>query len=86
MKDNAAGVVLDALADAVAERVVERLMAGTIADHVDQATSPLGPRRHCAIVRRRMAAGEPGMTRDTKKMMTETPARTRSAKASLLTT
>ncbi|HOU24900.1 MAG TPA: hypothetical protein PLN42_11755 [Anaerolineae bacterium] len=48
---------LDAMADAIAERVVERLGAGA---HVDQQRSPLGKNRHCAAVRRRIAAGEPG--------------------------
>jgi len=27
-------------------------------DHVDQTTSPLGQRRHCAAVKRRIAAGD----------------------------
>ncbi len=51
--------LLDELADVVAARVIERLQAGA-PGMVDQSTSPLGRRRHCAIVRQRLAHGEPG--------------------------
>jgi hypothetical protein len=51
--------LVDVLAEAVADRVVRKLMAGQ-SDHVNQAASPLGPRKHCAAVRRRLEAGEDG--------------------------
>ena len=51
--------LLDELAQRVAAVVVERLQAGA-PGMVDQASSPLGARRHCAAVRRRMARGEAG--------------------------
>jgi hypothetical protein len=54
--EDAFGPLLDELAD----RIVARLTAGVRADMVDQVASPLGRRRHCAAVRRRVANGEPG--------------------------
>lgn len=48
------------IAEAIAERVAARLLAGERPGWIDQAASPLGRRRHCAAVRRRVAAGEPG--------------------------
>lgn len=50
---------VDALADRVAELVVERLRGGTFGDLVDQSESPLGRRRHIALVRK----GGPGVAR-----------------------
>jgi len=49
----------DALADAVAERVVAKLTAATAA-WTDQTRSPLGRKRHCLAVRRRVDLGEGG--------------------------
>ena len=43
----------------IAEAVVARLQAGA-PGMISQAVSPLGRRRHCAAVRRRLARGEPG--------------------------
>lgn len=39
-----------------------RLEAADRQDWIDQEGSPLGPRRHCAAVRARIAAGLPGAT------------------------
>lgn len=50
---------LDALAAALLPRL-EKLLRGTDATPIDQRSSPLGPRRHCAAVRARIAAGKPG--------------------------
>ena len=49
----------EALADAVAERVVRRLTAET-ATWTDQTRSPLGRKRHCLAVRRRIDQCEGG--------------------------
>jgi hypothetical protein len=43
--------LLDLIADAVARRVVDRLRSNDDPDWVDQATSPLGRRRHIAAIR-----------------------------------
>ncbi|HKQ68264.1 MAG TPA: hypothetical protein VJT73_02955 [Polyangiaceae bacterium] len=43
------------LAEAVAS-----LDGGAPADHIDQTTSALGPRRHCRAVKRRIASGQSG--------------------------
>ncbi len=51
--------LLDELAERLAARVVERLRAGE-PGMVEQGASPLGTRRHCAAVRRRLDHGEPG--------------------------
>lgn len=48
---------LDALAEALAPRVAALLSAPAPA-LVDQRQSPLGPRRHAALCRRLMAAGD----------------------------
>ena len=53
---------LDAVADLVAERVWLRFQQGT-PDMVDQSKSPLGRRRHCNAVKRRIGNGEPGAAR-----------------------
>jgi hypothetical protein len=50
---------LTTLADLVADRVVARMSAGQ-PGWIDQNASPLGPKRHCAAVRRRVAKGLPG--------------------------
>jgi hypothetical protein len=47
---------LEQLAELVADRVVARLSEGR-PGWVDQHGSPLGPKRHCAAVRRRVATG-----------------------------
>ena len=54
--------LLEELADEVARRVLDGLRAGRHPSQVDQHASPLGPRRHCAAVRRRLAAGLAGGT------------------------
>lgn len=51
--------LLDELADRLAARVAERLREGE-PGMVEQTRSPLGSRRHCGAVRRRVARGEPG--------------------------
>ena len=51
--------LLDELAERLAARVVERLRA-VEPGMVEQGASPLGTRRHCAAVRRRLDHGEPG--------------------------
>jgi len=49
---------LDCFAARVATIVVDRLRAGSDPDWVDQHASPLGPRRHCTAVRRRVGASD----------------------------
>ena len=51
--------LIDELADRVAERVEQRLRGGQ-PGMLDQSASPLGRRRHCSAVKRRVARGEPG--------------------------
>lgn len=51
--------LLGALADFIAAKVERRLRAAA-PGMIDQARSPLGARRHCAAVKRRLARGEPG--------------------------
>jgi len=53
------GAAVELLADLVAERVVRRLRDDRNG-WIDQSASPLGSRRHCAVVRRRVAAGDSG--------------------------
>lgn len=53
---------LEAFADLIAERVWLRFQQGT-PGMLDQTRSPLGNRRHCNAVKRRVAAGEPGAAR-----------------------
>lgn len=50
---------VDELAELVARKVVDRLQQGT-PDMVDQSNSPLGRRRHCYAVRRRISEHKPG--------------------------
>ena len=47
------------LAERVATIVLERLRAGD-PGMIDQSASPLGRRRHCSAVKRRVASGEAG--------------------------
>jgi hypothetical protein len=58
-ENDAIRAALDALADMVATRVVERLRGPSSAGMQSQVDSPLGPRRHCAAVRRRVRTGDP---------------------------
>ena len=51
--------LIDLLAERVASAIAARLQGGEDG-FVDQARSLLGPRRHCAAVRRRIARGESG--------------------------
>jgi hypothetical protein len=55
-----AAELLEAFAELVAERVVAKLSAGAANAMIDQVASPLGRRRHCAAVRRRVSAGSVG--------------------------
>lgn len=48
------------IAPIVAREVVRELRAGDHDGMVDQVASPLGRRRHCAAVRRRVQRGEAG--------------------------
>lgn len=57
---SAADEFLEELAARVAELVLDGLRAGAAPNMVDQHASLLGPRRHAAAVRRRVAAGVPG--------------------------
>lgn len=43
--------LIDLLAEPIARRVVDLLRAGESREHYDQHDSPLGPRRHCALIR-----------------------------------
>lgn len=56
----------EAFADLVAEKVEARLRRSTD-DDVEQANSPLGPRRHVAAAKRRIIKGQPGVRRDGRK-------------------
>lgn len=49
--------LMDDLAEILAERVVRKLTAATVSDYVDQASSPLGPRRHIAAIKSGKLAG-----------------------------
>jgi hypothetical protein len=60
--------LLDELADRLAARVVSRLRDGE-PGMVDQAASPLGARRHCAAVKRRLARGEGGAANVGRRFM-----------------
>ncbi|MEI9949473.1 MAG: hypothetical protein WDO74_10940 [Pseudomonadota bacterium] len=60
---------LDLFAQRVATLVVDRLRAGTEPGWVDQHASALGPRRHCAAVRRRIAEGAPGAERAGRRLL-----------------
>lgn len=51
--------LLDELAERIAARVFERLRQGE-PGMVAQGESPLGPRRHCNAVKRRVARHQPG--------------------------
>lgn len=58
------GDLIDALAERLAPKVAEILRREQRAPElVSQTDSPLGPRRHCAAVRRRMGAGEGGASK-----------------------
>lgn len=52
-------ILIDELAHRVGAMVVARLRTAE-PGMVDQAGSPLGNRRHCAAVKRRISHGEPG--------------------------
>ncbi len=43
--------LFDALAELVAQKVVDKLRAGDMPGYVDQASSPLGRRRHISAIR-----------------------------------
>lgn len=52
--------LIEVIANRVAELVVQRLRDTAQHDLVSQGESPLGSRRHCAAVRRRIDRGQPG--------------------------
>jgi len=56
----------EAFADLVAEKVEARLRRSAD-DDVEQADSPLGPRRHIKAVRRRMIKGQAGARKDGRR-------------------
>lgn len=58
--EDAVAQLAKALAPAIAAEVVAQLRAGETPGMVDQSSSPLGRRRHIAVVRKLVAAGEPG--------------------------
>lgn len=60
MADLDLAAALEVLTERIADRVVARLRHPH--DLVDQRTSPLGSRRHCDAVRRRIADGDSGAT------------------------
>lgn len=60
--------VLNELAQRIGAVVAERLRGGE-PGMVSQEASPLGPRRHCAAVKRRVARGEPGAARIGRKYL-----------------
>ncbi len=43
--------LIDLLAEPIARRVVDLLQAGATPEHYDASDSPLGSRRHCALIR-----------------------------------
>lgn len=50
-----------------AELIVERSRPAP--DWLDQRTSPLGPRKHCALVREALERGEPGFARSGRRWL-----------------
>jgi len=54
------GALLEGFARQVAHYVVAELRTADCGGMLDQHASPLGSRRHCACVRARVAAGDPG--------------------------
>lgn len=54
MNDEVLGALLERLADRLVDRIVDGVvqrLQGTGSDYVDQTNSPLGPRRHIALIR-----------------------------------
>lgn len=58
-----------ALAPYLARALRDELRAGTEPGWTDQHASPLGPRRHCAAARRRLAEGAPGAERVGRRLL-----------------
>jgi hypothetical protein len=52
--------LLDGLVDLIVARVLQQLRGQVGSDWIDQTSSPLGRRRHCATVRRRLEQSLPG--------------------------
>lgn len=52
--------VFDRLTDVLAEKTVSKMAASQV--WINQKDSPLGPRRHCAAVRRRVGEGKEDAT------------------------
>lgn len=59
--------LLDKLAEVLAKKLAKCLTSRDGAALLDQGDSPLGPRKHCAAVRRRLAANEGGAARVGKR-------------------
>lgn len=57
---SAIGVIAQALAPIIAQAIRDELRAGREPDWLNQHQSALGPRRHCAAVRRRIREGSGG--------------------------
>lgn len=53
-------ILARAIAPELARAVVAELRSGEAPGWIDQARSPLGPRRHRSAVQRRLGRGEPG--------------------------
>jgi hypothetical protein len=64
--DDILGRLGKAFAAEVARELAKELRAANDDGWVSQANSPLGPRRHCRAVRRRMGEGRLDCTRDGK--------------------
>lgn len=61
--DQALDLLATELAERIAARVIEMQRGPAGSEWLDQHGSPLGARRHCAIARRRLTAGEPGASK-----------------------
>jgi len=57
---SAIALIAQALAPAIARAVRDELLAGSKPDWLSQHQGALGPRRHCAAVRRRIREGKGG--------------------------
>lgn len=62
---------LEALIDALATRVAEKLREPSIgvAGWIDQHSSPLGPRQHIRIVRKRLGEGKEGASQQGRRFL-----------------
>jgi hypothetical protein len=69
LSDVPTGDMLEELFGRFAALVGEQIRNGNVSGVVDQSESPLGPHRHCAAVRRRIAQKEGGANRLGKKYL-----------------